>query len=353
MTVPEALAGKWFMRPSSTAVVASLLDLRRNCADLPFGHKASRQDKIKLLSRSDIFFRMRSASDGGPFLNPFETKNKHRDQRSILKNWFVPLPDEANLSERLFLGAKGDQGVLVNQEHHYLVFGLEMGQGVGTIYQRLSFLSRHLEQIAPFAVSLEWGYLGPQLACLGTAMRARMVIHLPALSQDADFEALSAALAEEGQELNRFAPSEAYLDAGLFMIGNEVTLGVSEEEVLIKLDESANLLLHYEELAAKAIAASDSGAMDDRVWRALGLLKSSRKMTEQEALGHMLSLRLGIAAGILDATCYPYLNGVFFALSDEILFEVLSDGKDSGAFDAEASRATFLREVFGSVAGHL
>jgi protein arginine kinase len=55
-------------------------------------------------------------------------------------------------------------------------------------------------------------------------------------------------------------------------------------------------------------------SLEDRIWRALGLLKSSRLISSNETLGHLSLLRLGVDLGIINNFDTELINNLFIVI---------------------------------------
>lgn len=258
--------------------VSSRVSLARNCAEYPFSHRLAKAQAIRLLARAEPLFRAAGEGEGGPFL-----------------------PGAGDGLRREFAAADGRAGCVVGGLDHFLMWGQTPGEALDDCLARARLVEAMLERQFPFAVSLEWGYLSPRLDKLGTAMRASLVLHAPALAAEADGELLAAALEGAsdggGLELAGWGPA----GSRLVRIRNRETLGVAEGETTKRLAALGRLLLHYEQDLAAKRRRRDPAAFDDAAWRALGLLRACRLVAPPELLELLAVVRLGLNAGAFAA----------------------------------------------------
>ena len=86
----------------------------------------------------------------------------------------------------------------------------------------------------------------------------------------------------------------------LHQISNRRTLGVNEEDLLRFLEEDfLSRVVREERRARDTLLSARREFLDDRVQRALAMLRHARLLGEREALDLLSELRLGIAVGLL------------------------------------------------------
>jgi protein arginine kinase len=265
----------------------------------PFPARLTRAAAIPFMAGLDRFFRAGAAPDGqGGAAFPALAE--------------CPL-DEAPPVERLFRAADGGLDCLVNRGDHFRLgargagLGWRPGLGAGLGWRPglagLHALEAALERVFPFAVDLSWGHLSASLACLGTGLRATVLLHLPALAAGPGPAGLTV-LAEDleaarGLELRPCPPPGCPGAAGgaCFELSNRETLGPSEDEILDQLAQTAGLLLHYERMAAVRERAGDPGFFDDRAWREWGALRHCRRLDPPGIWSSLGRLRPALLAG--------------------------------------------------------
>jgi protein arginine kinase len=100
-----------------------------------------------------------------------------------------------------------------------------------------------------------------------------------------------------------------------YQVSNQVTLGRSEEEIL---DELQGLVLpriiDYERQARHMLASRNPTLLDDRVHRALAVLRSARLMRLEEAMKLLSRVRLGVHVGRITDVTAAAVNRLFLAV---------------------------------------
>ena len=87
----------------------------------------------------------------------------------------------------------------------------------------------------------------------------------------------------------------------LFQVSNEVTLGVSEEDILSVVEQSVGYMVEMELLERARMKAEEGIALKDRVRRSLGVLTNCCILEERECMRRVADVKLGIALGYFAA----------------------------------------------------
>jgi protein arginine kinase len=84
-----------------------------------------------------------------------------------------------------------------------------------------------------------------------------------------------------------------------FLLSNRVTLSVTPSEITGAVSEAAHSLASKELFARHKIRASVDADIDDRLWRAWGILRHARKLSYNESVNLFSLVKLGSDMGIL------------------------------------------------------
>lgn len=84
----------------------------------------------------------------------------------------------------------------------------------------------------------------------------------------------------------------------MYQISNKQSLGISEEEIIKNLKIITDKIIEQERLARK-ILAKKQVELEDKVYRAYGVLSNSRKLTSEECNILLSDVKLGTDMGII------------------------------------------------------
>ena len=84
----------------------------------------------------------------------------------------------------------------------------------------------------------------------------------------------------------------------MYQISNKQSLGISEEEIIKNLKVITDKIIEQERLARKILAKKQI-ELEDKVYRAYGVLSNSRKLTSEECNILLSDVKLGTDMGII------------------------------------------------------
>ncbi len=94
----------------------------------------------------------------------------------------------------------------------------------------------------------------------------------------------------------------------LFQISNQITLGLSETEILEKVRKVAEEILDYELKAREFLMKNLRPVIEDKIFRAYAVLKFARLLTSNEATNLLLLVRFGINLGLIKDISLATIN---------------------------------------------
>jgi protein arginine kinase len=129
----------------------------------------------------------------------------------------------------------------------------------------------------------------------------------------------------------------------IFQISNQTTLGRSEHDLV---EEFAGVIVprfvEYERAARRTLMARDLASLDDRVHRALGILRNCRLLALDESIKFLSRVRLGVALGRISDIERPLVDRLLLEVQPAHLARIsggeLGQGRDDRAARADAVR---------------
>jgi protein arginine kinase len=132
-----------------------------------------------------------------------------------------------------------------------------------------------------------------------------------------------------------------------FQVSNQTTLGRTEEEIV---DDFKHIVIpkivDYEHAARQALLREKAAALDDKIWRAYGLLTTARAMSSDETMALLSHIRMGVHLGRIDRLSMNVLNELFILTQPAHLQKLrgaLLDGEQRSI-----SRADYIRQRLGT-----
>lgn len=297
--------------PQSTLVLSTRIRLARNLSHVPFwGHNAAED-------RETVVHTVAEAARATPGFDEaalYRLDTLPRTSRLWLHEHQLVSRDLAGVDAAarvrsgaaLLLGPSAS--VMLNEEDHLRLQALRSGFALDAAYADADQLDEALGLRISFAFHPEFGYLTSCPTNVGTGLRASVLIHLPGLVLTREIAKVLQGLAQVGLTYRGLYGEGSEVLGNLFQLSNQTTLGKTEDELLDHLGRLVRQVIDYEERARDVLRRDAPHALEDKVWRAYGLLRHARALSFDEALNLLSGVRLGVGVGVLPTIPLPLLN---------------------------------------------
>lgn len=181
--------------------------------------------------------------------------------------------------------------LLLGEEDHIRLQVLGDGFCPEECLQVAQRVLRVMEEQLPFDYDEQFGYLTACPTNVGTGMRASVMIHLPLLAQTGQLQSLGDELSRAGFALRGWLGEGSRPEGDLYQVSNQVTLGVSEKQLVEALSRLCGAMIDREKRARAQAFESRDGVWPDAVCRSAALLQSARRMScgeSEKCLSHVL-----------------------------------------------------------------
>jgi protein arginine kinase len=240
-------------------------------------------------------------------------------------------------------------GVMLNEEDHLRLQGLASGFALEATYQDVDLLDSELGQRLPFAFHPEFGYLTSCPTNVGTGLRASVLIHLPGLVLTKEISKVLQGLAQVGLTFRGLYGEGSELVGNFFQLSNQTTLGKTEKELLDHLGKMVRQVIEYEEQARQVLLRDARTIIEDKVWRAYGLLRNARTLSFDETMSLLSGVRLGVGLGLVDRCGLYTLNKLLVHTQPAHLAAL--EGVRTDDPELNVRRARFVRAQLEDEAG--
>ena len=128
-----------------------------------------------------------------------------------------------------------------------------------------------------------------------------------------------------------------------FQLSNSATLGTSEEVILRSLKEMVVKVIGFERQAREMLFRKARTLLEDKVWRAYGLLSNARSVSTKEALSLISAVRLGVGMGIIKDLSVKTLNELLIYIQPAHL--QVREGRSMDPQERDVARADYMRQM--------
>lgn len=289
---------KWYFEKGDQGdiVISTRIRLARNLDDFPFPSKldVAGKNKVNTLIKSTLF------ESGNSDFSYIEMKELSRLQSVSLAERHLISPEFASKKDgsALILSEDESVSIMLCEEDHIRLQVMKPGLALEEAYDIANKLDNVIDGKLKYAFDERIGYLTQCPTNLGTGMRASVMLHLPALTRCGQISRLAGTVSKLGLTI-RGANGEGSQPGGdMYQISNQITLGITEETAIANLKSIVLQLIAQERAAAAEIIKNP--AEEDKIFRALGVLKNARLLSTDEFMELISVVRLGAARGIID-----------------------------------------------------
>jgi protein arginine kinase len=360
---------EWFSGsgPQADVVVSSRIRLARNLAGHKFLNSCSDEEKTEILESLKAVITSLDLGEETFYLSIDHTS-------ALNRNLLV----ERHLISRHLALAKGPRGAviarrefftaMINEEDHLRLQVLKAGCQLAACASLINRIDDMIEKQVEYAFSPRLGYLTACPTNIGTGTRVSVMLHMPALKLTGQIEKFLAAAKDMNLAVRGLFGEGTEATSDLYQISNQVSLGVSEDQIVSEFEQTIiPEIVEYEKAARKHLLSSQVDLLDDKISRAMALLQSAHLISSQEALFLLSHLRLGVnmhdhmgaSTPAIDQLCAPRrgmnegpgslsirtINRLFMLTLPAHLQMNCGHALDAGHRDA--LRAKIIREALG------
>ncbi len=271
-------------------------------------------------------------------------------ERHLVSRELVGLEGGGDVRAGAGLLVQNRVGVMLNEEDHLRIQGLHSGLALEAAYAEVDALDSELGQRLAFAFHPQFGYLTSCPTNVGTGLRASVLIHLPGLVLTKEITKVLQGLSQVGLTFRGLYGEGSEVVGNFFQLSNQTTLAKSEVDLLDHLGKMVRQIVEYEEQARHILLRDAPAIIEDKIWRAYGLLRHARSLPVEEAMNLLSGARLGVGLGLIpDVTMYA-LNKLLVYAQPAHIAALDAGGPALSRSDINIKRASYIRQALTS--GH-
>ena len=335
--------------PGSDIVMSSRVRLARNFEKLPFATRATKasQAEVLQLAKDGI---SRAPSMAKTLLFELESLDEV-DRQFLVERHLISREHASRPDHRAVAIGKGEViSIMINEEDHLRVQVMQSGLNLHEAWGLIDALDDELSEHLPFAYSTDWGYLTCCLTNTGTGLRASVMLHLPALVITKQINKVLHAITKLGLTARGLYGEGTEASGNFFQISNQVALGRTEEELVENIERIIQQVIGNEESARESLKTHNRLQLEDRIWRAYGILKYAQTISSNETLDLLSALRLGVDLGVMSVNGGKPIDRA--AVNELLMFSQPAhlqklEGTKLSAQERDTKRAALLRHKLG------
>lgn len=332
------------MLNKESLILRSRVRLARNFKGIAFPHRLEAEVARKLVQQVEDAFYVSSIMN-----EDYSTHRMWEQGRTELLVAFEKHLVSAKLLNNSDISAyitdeEEDISIMINEEDHLRLQVMGRDLDLTRLYEKASQLDDLLSEKIAFAFDYNFGYITACPTNLGTAMRASVMLHLPGFTLTDKIGYVAQALAQMGMTIRGIYGEGSQAEGNIYQISNEVTLGMTEEDILYNLTDTIGKLLEEEQEHQRKLLSDYTHEMEDKIYRSLGILMKARLMTSKEALYHLSLLRMGVETEVLKDVDLALIDGLIINTQPGMMRKAY--GKELTEKERDLHRARIIRSIF-------
>ncbi|HHY81205.1 MAG TPA: protein arginine kinase [Clostridiales bacterium] len=284
--------------PLRDVVISSRIRLARNLANYPFPPVMKPQHAAEIAEniRNSVIGRRSSQGLSFMFIRdvPIVERQilveKHLASQDLMQNYEV---------SALIMDKDEKITIMINEEDHIRMQCILPGFQLNQSWDILNSVDDMLESQVEYAFHDELGYLTSCPTNVGTGMRSSVMMHLPALTLNQQMNAILQTISKIGLTARGIYGEGSEALGSIYQISNQITLGLSEEEIINNLTIACRQIIDKERMARKALWDANGIQFEDALWRAYGILLNARVLELKEFMALLSQVRLGVSLGLI------------------------------------------------------
>jgi protein arginine kinase len=343
-------AGEWLRGdgPMSEIVISSRIRLARNVAGYNFLGRCTRAQRTSLEQKSRQTI-LAAGDKIAPNLFYVDLADAPEiDRQLLVERHLISKPHATAEGARgVAVGDDESVSIMVNEEDHLRIQVLRSGLQLEEAWEQINKIDDLLEGSLDFAFHSRFGYLTACPTNVGTGIRVSVMLHLPALKLTGEIEKVFRAAKDMKLAVRGLYGEGTEATGDFYQISNQTTLGKIEEDIIQDFKHVViPKIIDYEHHARRTLLSDRTTALDDKVHRALGLLRTARLMTSEEVLFLLSHLRMGVNLGRIKGIDIRAINELLLLTQPAHLQKMLAKKFEGDA--RRAARADFIRHKLGA-----
>ncbi len=216
-------------------------------------------------------------------------------------------------------------------------------------YKKLDGIDDVISSQTSFAFHDKLGFLTSCPTNVGTGMRASVMMFLPALTESGKISKVINSAYKLGLTVRGIYGEGSNSEGSVYQISNEVTLGLSEYEILKRVNDTALELCEEERKEAERLYIKNEITTMDSARKSFGVLTNAVILTYKELLYHLKNVKLGAMLGLIDIVDTSKLDELLITLRPAVITEKI--GKKSSTLEVEMKRAELTKKVLLNLRG--
>ena len=289
----------WYLQTGneSDVVLSSRIRVARNIDNIPFTNRYTKEDSKKVLEMTKntiekigygLKFVMLKDLDDVTIISLIE---KHLISGEFAYNkkeiGAIAINDDENIC------------IMINEEDHLRLQVMSAGLDLENTLNLLKEIDEKISKDLSYAFNEKYGFLTSCPTNVGTGLRASVMVHLPALTKTGNIRKILDVINGFDMNIRGLYGEGTEVKGDIYQISNKQSIGITEEDIIKNLKIITDKVIEQERLARK-ILGKNQIELEDKVYRAYGILTNCKKISSSECERLLSDVKLGVDMGIID-----------------------------------------------------
>ena len=167
------------------------------------------------------------------------------------------------------------------------------------------------------------------------------MLHLPALVMTRQIDKVFQAVSKINLAVRGLYGEGTQASGDFYQISNQPTLGKSELEIIENIERVIPKIIEYERTVRESLIEQRREVVEDKVWRAYGMLQTARTINSEETMDLLSAVRMGVNLKIIDDVKISTVNELFILTQPAHLQKI--ERSELNSPERDITRATFIR----------
>ena len=326
------MTNKWYelSGKDGDVAVSTRARLARNIKGYPFPGKMTDAQREEILTK--VGGILTDAAGGREFtLCRLDESDKMKATAMVERHLISPNMTQDRGPRGVVLSRDEHISVMINEEDHLRIQAMAPGFCPWDCIKEVEKVDKLIGGGVEYAFDERLGYLTHCPTNIGTGLRVSVMLHLPALTETGRMKGIIEQAGKLGIAVRGIYGEGSKAEGCLYQISNQLTLGVTESEIVRQVENTVTDMINQERSARQRLYRENPTDIEDRTWRAAAVLSCARKISTDEAMRLLSDLRMGAALNIVEGVDTGRINGLIneiqpAAICDEF-GSVLPDGE--------------------------
>ena len=290
------------MSDFSGTVVSTRVRIARNIEGFPFPSHLKDEKQAREIIRLVTSGLSRLDGFNDDSFNVYYMDAISEERAQILKENHLISPNLIKNKKMSAAIINSDESVsiMINEEDHLREQCIVKGLQLKTAYKTMARIDSRISDSMKFAYDEQLGYLTACPTNLGTGLRASVMFFLPALTINGIMPKVIRSISRLGLTVRGIYGEGSEAEGYMYQISNEVTLGVTEEDILTQVEEVVKKVVGLENAERDNLKNGPSALeTQDECMRSYGILTNCAILSTGELIKLAANVKLGACLGYI------------------------------------------------------